>query len=164
MKFKVILTIAFLVFPVFANSQKNKKYIGYKHKGVIINTTLPNGVKHLGGGLLSDERYGVSRYEKDGKLMLWFEKVTSRNREGVPNWIVKDVLNIGNLKKNEDLLYSYSSTCTQNDKVNLDLIVKAELLPNKKGYKVLQAWKANIKKEKFETAQIKGIKCEYAAP
>jgi len=164
MKLKVILTIAFLVFPVFANPQKTKKYIGYKHKGVVVNKTLPNGVKHLGGGLLSNDKYGVSRYEKDGKLMLWLEKVTSRNSEGVPNWIVKDVLSIGTLKKSEELLFSYSSTCTQNDKVNLELIVKAELLPNKKGYKVLQAWKANVKNEKFETAQIKGIKCEYAAP
>lgn len=163
MKLKVFLIIVILVFPVFANQQKTNKYIGYKHKGVIVNTKLPNGVKHLGGGLLSNERYGVSRYEKDGQLMLWLEKITSRDAAGVPSWVVKDVLKIGKLKKDEELLFSYSTTCLQDDKVNLDLIVKAELSP-KKEYKILKVWQANAKKEKFQTAQIKGIKCQYEVP
>lgn len=159
MKLKVFLTIALFVFPVFANPQK-AKYIGYKHKGVIVDAKLPNGVKHLGGGLLSKDNYGVSRYEKSGQLMLWLEKITSRDTNGVPNWIVKDVLHLGKLKKNEALLFSYASSCKQNEKVNIDLIVKVAVLP-KKEFKVLQAWKANPRKEKFENTQITGIKCEF---
>ncbi|HQU84799.1 MAG TPA: hypothetical protein PKY59_16795 [Pyrinomonadaceae bacterium] len=162
MKLKVFLTIALLVFPVFANPQK-ARYIGYKHKGVIVDAKLPNGVKHLGGGLTSKDNYGVSRYEKNGKLMLWLEKITSRDADGVPSWIVKDVLTLGKLKKNEMLLFSYGSSCKQNEKVNIDLIVKVLVMP-KKELKVLQAWKANPKKEKFENALTKGVKCEFIEP
>jgi hypothetical protein len=76
---------------------------------------------------------------------------------------VKDVLSFGSLKKNQEFLFSYSSACTQNGKVNLDLIVKTGL-SSKKKYKVLEAWKADIKKEKFEQISTKGIKCEYVEP
>jgi hypothetical protein len=54
MKIKSILFLLLLAIPVFAVSQKNG-YIGYRHKGVVYGATLPNGVKDLGGGLLSNE-------------------------------------------------------------------------------------------------------------
>lgn len=163
MKIKVFLTIALLVFPVFANPQKTK-YIGFKHRGVLYEEVLPNGVKHLGGGLLTNEKYGVSRYEKGGKYMLWLEKITSRDASGVPSWVVKDVLIFGTLKKNEELMFSFASPCTQNGKPAVDLVVKAEVFPNRKQYKIKDVWKANTKREKFEKIQTKGVKCEFIEP
>lgn len=160
MKIKSLIAILLLTLTTIAFPQKNG-YIGYKHKGVVNGQTLSNGVKSLGGGLISDENYGVSRYSKDKKYMLWLEEVVSRDAKGVPTWVVKNVLTFDNLKKNEEFLFSYTSPCTQNGKSNLDLIVKAEFLPKTKTYKVRDAWRTNIKREKFEKISTKGIKCEY---
>lgn len=77
----------------------NNEYIGYRHKGVIYGEKLPNGVKDLGGGLLSDERYGVTRFSKGKVFMLWLERIIDRDAKGVPNWIVKDVLVFSELKR-----------------------------------------------------------------
>jgi hypothetical protein len=159
MKIKSILFLLLLAIPVFAASQK-KGYIGYRHKGVVYGSTLPNGVKDLGGGLLSNENLGVTRYSKGGNDMLWLEKILSRDKNGVPTWQVKDVLKFDKLRKNQELLFSYSSTCTQNGRENLDLIVLAELAANKKSYKVLKAWNANVKSEKFNKISTHEIKCE----
>jgi len=163
MKTKLFFTVALILLLSIFTFAQNTNYIGYQHKGVIYGETLPNGVKDLGGGLLSEESYGVSRFTIGKKFMLWLEKITSRDRKGVPIWEVKDVLSFGSLKKNQEFLFSYSSACTQKGKINLDLIVKAGL-SSKKKYKVLEAWKADIKKEKFEKISTKGIKCEYVEP
>ncbi|MBA2494006.1 MAG: hypothetical protein H0V31_04845 [Acidobacteria bacterium] len=163
MKTKIILILLLLALPTLAITKKSE-YIGYKHKGIKYGETLPNGVKDLGGGLLSNENYGVSRFTKGKKYMLWLEKITARDAKGVPSWEVRDVLSFDKLKKNQEFLFSYSSSCLQNGKGNLDMIVMTELLPKNKTYKVLKAWKANIKREKFDKISIKGIKCEYVAP
>ena len=159
MKIKLIILLMLLALPVSANPQKTN-YKGYKHKGVVYGETLPNGVKDLGGGLLSNENYGVSRFSKGRKNMLWLEKITERDAKGVPSWQVKDVLTFDNLEKNREFLYSYSSSCSQNGKETLDIVVMAELSADKKSYKILKAWNANHKKEKFEKISTKNIKCE----
>ncbi|CAN5129583.1 hypothetical protein BH20ACI1_BH20ACI1_18190 [soil metagenome] len=163
MKTKIILILLLVTFPALAVTNKSE-YIGYKHKGVKFGQTLQNGVKDLGGGLTSDEDYGVSRFSKGKKFMLWLEKLTDRDSKGVPSWEVKDVLSFDDLKKNQSFLFSYSSTCQRYGKENLDMIVMTELLPKSKTYKILKAWKANVKKERFEKISTNGIKCEYAAP
>lgn len=163
MKTKIILILLLLALPTLAITKKSE-YIGYKHKGIKYGETLPNGVKDLGGGLLSNENYGVSRFTKGKKYMLWLEKITTRDTKGVPNWEVRDVLSFDKLKKNQEFLFSYSSSCLQNGRVNLDMIVMTEFLPKNKTYKVLKAWKVNIKREKFDKISTKGIKCEYVAP
>ncbi|HYP51556.1 MAG TPA: hypothetical protein VEQ34_11500 [Pyrinomonadaceae bacterium] len=98
LKLKILVLLAFLILPATLAAQK-KELIGYRHKGVVYGETLPNGARDLGGGLLSDDNYGVSRFAKGGKHMLWLEKVTSRDKKGVPSWEVRDVLVINNLKK-----------------------------------------------------------------
>ncbi len=163
MKTKIILILLLLALPVFAVTKKSK-YIGYKHKGVVYGEKLPNGVKDFGGGLLSNEDFGVTRYTKDKNFMLWLEKITSRDSKGVPSWEVKDVLDFDNLNKNQSFLFSYSSGCLQKGRENLDMIVMAELSTKNKTYKIVKAWRANIKKEKFEKISTKGIKCAYVAP
>ena len=96
--------------------------------------------------------------------MLWLEKITSRDKKGVPNWEVLDVLLVNNPKKNLEFLFSYSSTCKDGGEEDLDLIVLAELQPARKAYKVLQAWRADLLKEKFEKVPVEEIKCEYVKP
>jgi hypothetical protein len=163
MKLKLLLLLIFLIVPTIVSAQK-KDLIGYKHKGVIYGATLPNGAKDLGGGLLSNENYGVSRFSRGKKFMLWLEKITGRDASGVPSWNVRDVLSFGKLKKNQEFLFSYSSSCLQNGKERLDLIVQVEFLPKTKTYKIIDAWRANLKREKFEKISKKGIKCAYIEP
>jgi hypothetical protein len=160
MKIKSLIAILLLASTAAAFSQK-KNYIGYRHKGVVNGQTLDNGVKSLGGGLTSDENYGVSRFSIGKKYMLWLEEVVSHDARGVPSWQVKDVLTFNSFKKNEELLFSYTSGCTQHGRTNLDLVVKAEFLPKTKTYKVQDAWQVNLKREKFEKISMKGIKCKY---
>ncbi len=163
MKTKIIIVLLLVTFPVLAIS-KNSEYIGYKHKGVLYGETLQNGAKDLGGGLTSNENYGVTRFTKGKTFMLWLEKITGRDSKGVPSWEVKDVLSFDNLKKNHSFMFSYSSNCKRFGKENLDMIVMTELLPKTKTYKIVKAWTANIKKQKFEKISTNGIRCEYAAP
>lgn len=164
MKYKIIFSIVFFSLTSFAAPQKKSEFIGYKHKGILYGEILPNGAKDLGGGLLSNENYGVSRFQKGKKFMLWLEKITERDSKGVPNWEVRDVLTFDNLKRNQEFLFSYSSTCKQNGKENLDLIVMTELSAKKKTYEVVRAWRANIKAGKFEKISDKGIVCKYVEP
>ena len=163
MKLKAFFFLIFFSLSTFAAPQKNSEFIGYKHKGIVYGETLPNGVKDLGGGLMSDENYGVTRFQKGKRYMLWLERITSRDAKGVPSWEVKDVLSFDKLRKNQEFLFSYSSTCTQNGKSNLDLIVMTELSTNKT-YKVLRAWKANLKAGKFDKTSDKNIVCKYSEP
>lgn len=158
MKIKSLIAILLLASTAAAFSQRNN-YVGYRHKGVVNGQSLPNGVKSLGGGLTSNENYGVSRYTRGKRYMLWLEEVVSRDAKGVPTWIVKNVLTFDNLKNNQELFFSYTSPCTQNGRSNLNLVVKAELQPRTKTYKVLDAWRANTRSMKFEKTNITGIQC-----
>lgn len=145
--------------PAIAATQK-KGLIGYKHKGVKYGETLPNGAKDLGGGLMTNENYGVTRFTMGKKYMLWLEKISGRDSSGVPNWEVRDVLSFDNLKKNQQFNFSYSSGCMQNGKANLDLIVLTEYSTAPRFYRPVQAWRANTVKGKFEKISTKGIQCK----
>ncbi len=163
MKAKIFLILILVAVPAIAVT-KDSNYIGFKHKGAVYGETLQNGVKDLGGGLTSDENYGVSRFSKGKKIMLWLEKITGRDQKGVPNWVVKDVLSFDDLKKSQSFMFSYSSTCKRNGKENIDMIVMTELTAKTNTYKVLKAWRSNVKKERFEKISIKDIKCSFATP
>ena len=158
MKLKLLILLILIAAPSSVAAQE-KKFIGYRHKGVTYGEMLPNGEKDLGGGLLADENYGVTRFSKNGKFMLWLEKLTSRDKQGIPSWEVKDVLIFDKPKKNREFLFSYSSGCLQNDQLNLDLIVLAERQPKTKSYKIVRVWKANTVRGRFEKTSAKGIKC-----
>ena len=164
LKLKLLLPTVLILLTVASNAAaQDDNFVGYRHKGVIYGESLPNGVKDLGGGLLGDEDYGVTRFSKNGKIMLWLEKIVSRDQKGVPGWQVKDVLNVGKRERNQEFLFSYSSTCRQNNRINLDLIVLAELVPKAKNYKLIRAWRANTRREKFEKVSLKNIQCAVAA-
>jgi hypothetical protein len=142
-------------------SDEARRFVGYRHKGVVRGEKLPNGATDLGGGLLSDEDYGVSRFSMRGKFMLWLEKIVERDADGVPDWEVKDALVFDKLKKNQKFLFSHSSPCTENGAENLDLIVMVEENRKRKTYKILRAWLANTQRERFEETSIDSIVCGY---
>lgn len=140
-------------------SEFDNEYIGYQHKGVGYGKKLPNGVRDMGGGLLSDEDYGVTRFTKGKKYMLWLEKIVQRDKNGVPDWEVKDVLIFENLSPTQEFFLSESSPCTIDGLENPDMIVLAEKRPKINSYKVIKVWLVNLVKEKFFEIPKEGISC-----
>jgi hypothetical protein len=169
---RFILLSLFVVFvfvaPVAAQKAVADKseYVGYKYRGALPDETLPNGVKSLGGGLITENEptYGIGRKSKDGAQMLWLEIMTERDAEGVPSWEVKDVLAFPTFSKNQELLFSYGSTCQRNGKGDVKMIVLADFSNTAKTYKVRRAWLANTKTEKFNEIPVKGVQCFYEEP
>lgn len=161
---KISIFLLLLLLSVAASAQDAENFVGYTHKGVIYGELLPNGAKDLGGGLLSDDNYGISRFSKGKTLMLWLEKITARDEEGVPDWEVKDVLSFEKLKKNREFHFSYSSPCTLRGAADLDLVVMADFSPKRKIYKVVKAWKIDFETEKFAPIPADDVKCEYIEP
>jgi hypothetical protein len=160
MKFKLIFLLAVITLAPSVSAAQKEKYVGYRHKGVVYGARLPNGVKDLGGGLLSNENYGVTRYSKNGETMLWLERIISFEKNGIPKWEVKDVLFFGKLSRNHEFLFSYSSPCTENGGENLDLIVLARFDRKTKTYTVERAWMADLLREIFEEISTENIVCD----
>lgn len=160
MKSKITFIFLFLLILNATDSAFGNDLIGYRHEGVRFGEKLPNGAQDQGGSLLSDERYGVTRFKKDKKYMLWFEKIISRNKAGVPRWEVRDVLKFEKLSRNQEFFYSYYSPCVMNGEYNPDLIVMAQTSPRSKRKTVLKAWIADVSTEKFRAVSIKKVSCK----
>lgn len=164
----ILLGLPILVWGQASNERS--KYIGYKYKGVLPGTTVANGVKHLGGGLISDAFmepvYGISELEKGRTRMLWLEISTGSNKKGITGWEVKDVLVFPNWNKSQHLFYSLdpSILCRRNNKDVENLVAIGQILPKRGIFKAQRAWIANIKSERFEPASITGLQCDYSEP
>ena len=98
MKFKFFALLVFLTIPLAVSAQNNK-YVGYEYTGVVVNQSLPNGVKDLGGNLIGDFDYAVSHMKKGKTDMIWLTRIKNRNEEGVPNWKVKKSSVAAEIKK-----------------------------------------------------------------
>lgn len=163
MNLKLLFLLAVIALsPLASFAQQDENYIGYQHKGVVYGATLPNGVRDMGGGLLSDENYGVTRFHKKNEVMLWLERVVHIEKDGVPRWEVLDVLNFGKSVRNRQLLFSYASPCTLNGEENLELIVEAKLNAKNKKIEVLNAWQVDLGREVFAQVTTEGIDCKYS--
>ncbi len=166
MKSTMLIFLILFVAPSFVSAQKSK-YVGYKHKPVLMGKTLPNGIKDLGGGMIIKGNkitsYGIGRFSKGKTQMLWLELATGENEKGVTSWEVKDVLIFPNFTKDQELLFTSDESCTINGKNDENLVVFADFLQQKR-YVVRKAWRTNLKIEKFKSISTKGIKCEYYEP
>lgn len=161
----------FLVLPAALFAQaKASKYIGYKYVGVTPESTLPNGVKHLGGGLVgnvdADPVYGISQVQLRTTKMLWLEVSTGRDTSGVTGWEVKDVLSFSTLKKSDYLYFPYDPgiECKRAGKPIEELIGVGQIFPRTGIFKPTKLWMANLKTEKFEPVKVAGMICTYSEP
>jgi hypothetical protein len=158
-RFSLWIAIWGLSLSILTPAQQTSDLIGYRHTGVRYGEKLPNGAQDQGGGLLSDENYGVTRFRMGGVYMLWLEKIVGRTESGVPDWEVLDVLSFAGLKKNQEFLFSYSSPCRRFGEENLDLIVLTQTRPRSKRYAPLKAWLADLETGKFSSISVAGIVC-----
>lgn len=157
--FKLIALISFLVIPLAVSAQKNK-YIGYEYTGVVYQEKLPNGVKDLGGNLLANEDYAVSRMKKGKSEMVWLIKIIDRNADGVPNWKVKNVLTLPKIGKDQQVLRGYNSPCKVGANADTNLIVLADYSAKDKVFTPDKAWRINIRKNSFEEVSTAKISCK----
>ena len=167
---KLFLIAALLVSPILASAQVRSPYVDYKYEGVVPETTLPNGVKHFGGGLIgdidADQVYGISQVAKGKTKMLWLEVSTGRDASGVTGWQVKDVLTFPALTRNDYLFFAGDPAiyCRRNRKDISDLVGIGRIYRRQGIFRPSKLWVANLKTKKFDSLSVTGVKCEYSEP
>jgi hypothetical protein len=171
MKFSNLLVISLLVLPIPAVGQAKKSpYIGYEYKGVVPSATLPNGVKHFGGGLIgkidADPVHGISQVEKGRTKMLWLEVSTGQDAGGVSGWRVKDVLVFPALTRSDYIFFAGDPAilCRQRGTEIVNLVGVGRIARREAIFRPSKLWVANLRTEKFEPMSLAGVKCEYSEP
>ncbi len=143
--------------PSRATPDKSR-YIGLRYGG----NKLPPGHKWIGGSLFSnpyhdEKQYGVTEVVKGNVRMMWFDLLTHHDAAGRAHWIIKDVLFLPPMRRNQLLFYVDCLLANQPDP---ELIVIADNVVRGGYYaNVRHVWRANGKTEKFEPIPVKGIKC-----
>lgn len=159
-----------MMFTAIANGQTAASYIGYEYEGVTPDTVLGNGVRHLGGALISDFKedpvYAISQVSKRKTQMLWLEVSTGRNEKGVTGWRVLDVLSFPALTGTQHLLIAFdpSVECLRSGNPVEGLVSLGTINRRKGVYTPQRAWIADIEKKKFTPASIRGLRCIYSEP
>ena len=166
MKTSFSITFFLLLFAVGASAQ----YVGFEYKGVTPDSALPNGVKHLGGALISDidkdPVYGISQVSKGRTRMLWLEVSTGQNENGVTGWRVLDVLSFPAFKRTQHLLFASDPAveCVRDGKPVGGLVAIGTIQSRQGLYKPERAWTADTKASKFLSIPIRGLRCIYSEP
>ena len=168
-----LVIVCFLLLSLVSAGQTKKpgaEYVGYNYKGVTPGTTLPNGVKHLGGSLVgeinSDPVHGISQVSKGKMKMLWLEVSTGQDSGGVTGWLVKDVLSFYNQRANDHLLFGADPAieCNRDGKPVEHLVGIGKIDRKQDIFRPSILWTANLKTLKFDPVSTTGFKCQYSEP
>jgi hypothetical protein len=165
---KKSLAIIFLV--MLSAAAASAQYVGYEYKGVTPETVLPNGVKHLGGGLISDvdadPTYGISQVSKGKTEMLWLEVSTGQNETGITGWRVLDVVSFPALMRTQHIHMHHDPAveCSRGGKIVEDLVAVGTINRSRGAYTPQRAWIADIAKKKFVPTATAGLRCIYSEP
>jgi hypothetical protein len=165
-----IFAVLFISAIVFGQPSDRTRYLNYEYKGVNPSSTLPNGVKHMGGGLIGDYEadpvYGISQVEKGKTKMLWLEVSTGRDSSGVTGWKVLDVLSFRALGPANYIFFSGDPaiSCSRNGKEIPNLVGIGRIVRREGIFKPSNLWTADPVTKKFEPADGFGVKCEYSEP
>jgi hypothetical protein len=165
---KKSLAIFFLV--LLSAAAASAQYVGYEYKGVTPETVLPNGVKHLGGGLISDidadPTYGISQVSKGKTEMLWLEVSTGQNETGITGWRVLDVVSFPTLTRSQHIHMQPDPAveCTRRGKIVEGLVAVGTLDRRRGTFTPQRAWTADIARKKFNPSATAGLRCIYSEP
>jgi hypothetical protein len=131
---------------------------------------LPNGVRHLGGGLIgdidADPVYGISQLQESKTKMLWLEASTGRDAKGVTGWKVLDVLFFGPRSKSDYVFFTGDPAinCTRRGKQIENLVGIGRIVRRQAVFLPSNLWVANLTTKKFELLSTAGVKCVYSEP
>jgi len=117
------------------------QFKGYtEQEGSLIEPTHPN--------------YGLSRIAKGGYQIIAFEKVVPHGNK--PNFMLLDTIHIGRLKPHQGVILT-ECRLYRRSIIEIVALVKMDNAPYFK--KVIKAWKANTKTNRFEQISTIGIDC-----
>jgi hypothetical protein len=165
---KTAFTIFLLI--LLSAAAASAQYVGYEYKGVTPETVLPNGVKHLGGSLISDVNadptYGISQVSKGKTEMLWLEVSTGQNETGITGWRVLDVVSFPALTGSQHIHMHHDPAveCSRGGKVVGDLVAVGTIERRRGTFTPRRAWTADIAKKKFVPSATAGLRCIYSEP
>ena len=89
--------------------------------------------------------------------MLWFDRLTHRDDQGIAYCELKDVLVLPVISKRQVLVYAM---CLLNNKPDGEIAAVADQAGVQYFTRVRKAWRTNRTTEKFEPIPVKGVKCE----
>ena len=173
MRYRTLLLLLLLIVPSFVAAQVAKsQYIGYSYEGVKPSTQLPNGVKHLGGGLLGDIEaetvYGVSEVQLGKTKMLWLEESTGKDATGITGWKVLDVLSFSMLARSRYVFFHGDPAIgcrRRREKYHIqNLVGEGRVVRARSSFIPSNLWVANLETKKFEPLSVTGVRCEYSEP
>jgi hypothetical protein len=165
-----IITLLFIASSIGAQTNDRTKYVGYEYDGVTPETTLPNGVKHLGGGLIgnidAEPVYGISQVQMGKTKMLWFEASTGRDSSGVTGWKVIDVLSFPTVARSDYLFIAGdpSIECKSRGKDLPELVGIGRFMRRQGIFRPSKLWRADLDTKKFIPLAVAGVKCIYSEP
>ena len=170
MKLFILILVTVVFVPAMSFAQARSTYVNYRYEGVVPGKNLPNGVKHLGGGMMGDYDaetvYGVSQVQRGRTKMLWLEASTGRDESGITGWRVLDVVSFPNLTKADHLLFANdpSILCRRNRKEITDLVGVGRINMRRGVFTPSRLWTANLKTGRFVPLKLTGVVCEFSAP
>ena len=170
MKLHIAIFVAVLLLPAMSFAQARGSYLNYRYAGLTPGKNLPNGVKHLGGGMLGDFEaetvYSVSQVQRGRTKMLWLEASTGKDSSGITGWKVLDVLSFPNLTKADHLLFADdpSTLCRKNRKDIPNLVGVGRINMRRGVFTPSRLWTANLTTGKFVPLKLTGVKCVFSAP
>ena len=167
---KICVLSIVLLLAAGAFGQETSRYINYEYQSVLPGKTLPNGVKHLGGGLIGDFQanpvYGISQVQRGKIKMLWFEVSTGQDAKGVTGWRVLDALGFSTLARTRYVFFYGDPAihCTRKGKDIANLVGDGRIVRARGVFVPSNLWIANLKTKRFERTAVAGVKCEYSEP
>ena len=163
-------TLAILLLVFLSAATASAQYVGYEYKGVTPETVLPNGVKHLGGGLISDvdadPTYGISQVSKGKTEMLWLEVSTGQTETSIEGWRVLDVVSFPALTRSQHIHMHQDPAveCKRGGKIVENLVAVGTIDRRRGTFTPQRTWIADIAKKKFVPSTTAGLKCIYSEP
>jgi hypothetical protein len=170
MKLHILILFAAILLPATSFAQASRSYVNYRYAGVVPGKTLPNGVKHLGGGMIGDFEaetvYGVSQVQRGRTKMLWLEASTGKDSGGITGWRVLDVLSFPGLTRADHLLFADDPAvlCRRSGKDIPNLVGVGRINMRRGTFTPSRLWVADLKSLKFVPLKLRGISCIFSAP
>lgn len=168
-KLPVILGVSLLCLPALSNGQSQNQnqqatgtsaiqYVGLKH-----GHALPRGLKHIGGGLITDPykdttQFGLAHVTRGTTNMIWFEVMTHHDADGRAHWEVLDTVTSPPFRRNQGFMLTLCSF-----RGNPDPEIAALVQPISRDLyelRVIKAWRANRQTRKLHVVDAKDVKCE----
>lgn len=145
-----------------------ERYIGLRYDGVLAGQEqFPDGVDHLGGGLLvdgsleetKDPLYSFEHVrDEGGKEALWLERVLSPRGAAESEFEVVDAVDVPPRKDGDTL--EFECKLGERDDPEIVTVARFDATPYSRfSSRILAAWRLNRRTERIESISPEGVSC-----